>query len=352
MLETLLPDEPEYELLIDDTPNNHVGRQICAAAVQHDGAAPKTGKGVGYGVCFVTIGLAVRLPGISDRVFCLPYAARVWWPKKSMNKPKGAQYKSKTDLAAQLVRLTKSWVRSAVTLRVIVDGAYSNNKLIVNRPKGVRITGKLRTDAALYALVEPQKKRGIGRPRLKEERLPTPQTIFNDPTHVWDGIWICLSGKETMLAVHQFQAIWYKAAKNEPLSIVLVRDPDGKYPDTAYFDTDTTASDQETIQRYSHRWSTEITYRETKSPLGSGDPQCRKEKAVLRTPMIAYWSYSLVVIWFVTQLRNVRVPQGRSGLLLGHEHAEFGSMGVPSFNELVSFLITVFGFGHRLAPAR
>lgn len=103
--------------------------------------------------------------------------------------------------------------------------------------------------------------------------------------------------------MHQFQAIWYKAAANEPLSIVLVRDPAGEYPDTAYFDTDATASDQETIQRFSHRWSTEITYRETKTLLGSADPQCRKEESVLRAPMMAYWSYSLVVIWFVTQLR-------------------------------------------------
>lgn len=303
IVETLLPDETEYEAVVDDTLHNHAGPKICCAAVQHDGAAPKTGKRIGYGVCFVTIGLAVRLPGISDRVFCLPYAARVWWPKKSKNKPKHARYKTKTQLAVQLIRLTKSWMPPGVTLRVIVDGAYSNNKLIRNRPEGVHITGKLRTDAALYAPVEPERKRGIGRPRKKGERLPTPRAIFNEPTRVWQWIWICLYGKETILAVHQFVAIWYKGAGNEPLSIVLVRDPTGEYPDVAYFDTDTAASDEQTIQRFSHRWSTEITYRETKSLLGSADPQCRKQKSVERTPMIAYWCYSLVVAWFVKQVR-------------------------------------------------
>ena len=101
--------------VIDDTLNNLVGRKICGAATQHDGAAPKTGKPVGYGVCFVTIGLAVRLPGISDRVFCLPFAARLWWPKKAKTKPKGARYKTKTQLAAQLIKLTRSCVILATT---------------------------------------------------------------------------------------------------------------------------------------------------------------------------------------------------------------------------------------------
>lgn len=303
IVEILLPNESEYEVIIDDTLEDHVGQQICGAGVQHDGNAPKTGKPIGYGVCFVTIGLAVRLPGISGRVFCLPYAARLWWPKKSKNKPKMARHKTKTELAAELVKLTKSWMNPGVTLRVIVDGGYSNNKLVKNSPQGVHVTGKVRTDAALYALVEPNATPKMGRRRKKGDRLSTPKEMFRDPDIVWEWIWTRLYGKETIVAVHQFKAIWYKVAGNEPLSIVLVRDPAGKYPDSAYFDTDTTASDEETIVRFSHRWSTEITYRETKSLLGSADPQCRKEASVKRAPMMAYWSYSFVVLWFVTQFR-------------------------------------------------
>ncbi len=271
--------------------------------MQHDGNAPKTGKPVGYGVCFVTIGLAVRLPGISERVFCMPFAARLWWPRKTKHKPKRARYKTKNQLALQLIKLTRSWMPSGVTLRVIVDGGYSNKTLLRNRPKGVHITGKVRTDAALYALAEPDPTPRRGRPRKKGERLPTPHCMLDDLNLDWEWIELCLYGKQTVVVVYRFEAIWYKAAGNEPLSIVLVWDPTGEYPDSVYFDTDTTASDEETIQRFSHRWSTEITYRETKSLLGAADPQCRKESSVKRAPMMAYWSYSLVVIWFVGQLR-------------------------------------------------
>ena len=303
IVDTLLPGVPEIELVLDDTLNSHVGKKIFGAGFQHDGAAPKTGKPIGYGVCFVIIGVVVRLPGISDRVFCLPYAARLWWPEKAKVKPVGEKHQSKSELGAELIRLTRSWLDPSVTLRVIVDGGYSNKQLLQGRPQGVHITGKVRMDAALYALVaqDPSTKRG--RPRKKGDRLPCPRSIFTHGGTQWEWIWISLYGQETIVSVHRFKAIWYKAAGNEPLSIVMVRDPSGKYPDTVFFDTDTGASDEETIQRYTHRWSIEITNREAKSLLGSADPQCRCEKSVSRAPLMAYWSYCLVVVWFVDQFR-------------------------------------------------
>lgn len=303
IVETFLSGAMEYESVVDDTLHTHMGPKIFGAAVQHDGNAPKTGKPVGYGVCFVTIGLAVRLQGISERVFCLPFAARLWWPQKTKYKPTGARYKTKNQLALELINLTRSWMPNAVTLRVIVDGGYSNRILLGNRPEGVHITGKVRSDAALYSVPEPYSKPMRGRPRKKGERLSTPKSMFNDLNLDWDWIDVCLYGKQVVVVVYRFKAVWYKAAGNEPLSIVLVWDPTGEYPDTVYFDTDTASSEEATIERFSHRWSTEITYRETKSLLGADDPQCRKELSVRRAPMMAYWSYSLVIIWFVEQLR-------------------------------------------------
>jgi hypothetical protein len=265
----------------------------------------------GYGLCFVIIGVAVRLPGLSNRAFCLPYAVRLWWPAKAKTKPKGGVYRTKPQLAEELVRLTRSWIDSSITLRVIVDGGYSNRHLLRDRPEGVHITGKLRMDAALYDLVEPESGRN-GRPRKKGARLPALKSIFNSGDTEWDWNWIKLYGHETIVWVYRFNAIWYKAAGNAPLSIVLVRDPAGKYPDTAFFDTDMGASDIVTVRRYTRRWGTEITNRETKGLLGSADPQCRTEKSVTRTPLMAYWSYSLLVVWFVGQFRmgkNLLIPR-------------------------------------------
>jgi hypothetical protein len=293
----------EIELVLDDTLNSHVGKKIFGAGFQHNGNAPKIGKPIGYGVCFVIIGVVVRLPGISERLFCLPYATRLWWPEKAKVKPVGEKHRSKSELAEGLIRLTRSWLDPSITLRIIVDGGYSNKQLLQGRPRGVHITGKVRMDAALYAVALQKPKTKRGRPRKKGDRLPCPKWIFTHDENQWEWIWITLYGQETIVSVYRFEAIWYKAAGNEPLSIVMVRDPGGKYPDTVFFDTDTAASDTETIQRFSHRWSIEITNRETKSLLGSEDPQCRCKESVTRAPLMAYWSYSFVVVWFVSQFR-------------------------------------------------
>jgi hypothetical protein len=306
IVDTLLAGATEIELILDDTLNNHVGKKIFGAGIQHDGDAPKTGRPIGYGVCFVIIGVAVRLPGISDRVFCLPYAARLWWPQKTKVKPVGEKHQSKSQLGAELIRLTRSWLDPSITLRVIVDGGYSNKQLIQGRPEGVHITGKVRMDAALYAVAPQQPTGKRGRPRKKGGRVPCPRSIFTHGGSQWEWIWISLYGKETIVSVYRFEAIWYKAAGNEPLSIVMVRDPSGKYPDTVFFDTDTAAPDAQTIQRFSHRWSIEITNRETKSLLGSADPQCRCRESVTRAPLMAYWSYCFVVVWFVDQFHRGR----------------------------------------------
>ena len=304
IVDTLLPGVTEIELVLDDTLNNHVGKKIFGAGIQHDGDAPKTGKPIGYGVCFVIIGVVVRLPGISDRVFCLPYAARLWWPEKAKVKSQGKQYKTKSQLGAELIRLTRSWLDPSTTLRVIVDGGYSNKELLQGRPQRAHVTGKLRIDAALYGTVASGQPKKRGRPRKKGQRLPTPESIFNNPATKWEWIRMSLYGKETIVSVYRFEAIWYKAAANELLSIVLVRDPAGQYPDMAFFDTDTQALDEQTITRFTHRWSIEITNRETKSLLGSADSQCRCETSVTRAPLLAYWSYCFVVIWFVSQFRT------------------------------------------------
>lgn len=326
IVETLLPGETELEVVLDDTLNNHVGKKIFGAGFQHDGAAPKTGKPIGYGVCFVIIGVVVRLPGISERAFCLPYAARLWWPQKATVRPVGERHQSKSELGAELIRLTRSWLDPGITLRVIVDGGYSNKQLLQGRAQGVHVTGKVRMDAALYAPAPQEPSRKRGRPRKKGERLPSPRQLFHHRQTPWEWIWISLYGQETIVEVYRLEAIWYNAAGNEPLSVVLVRDPAGKYPAMAFFDTDTGASDKETIQRYTHRWSMEITNRETKGLLGSADAQCRSKESVLRAPLMAYWSYCLVAVWFVTQYRMGKDLILRPAPWYAKKHITFSDM--------------------------
>ena len=134
MLDILVPRGAEILLVVDDTLNKHRGKRITGAGWQHDGSAFGNKKRKGYGVCFVIIGLAVRLDGIAERVFCLPYAARLWWPPRAKVKPKGMPYKTKPELAVELMRLTRSWIDDDRVIRVIVDKGFTCNAVINGRP--------------------------------------------------------------------------------------------------------------------------------------------------------------------------------------------------------------------------
>jgi hypothetical protein len=104
-------------------------------------------------------------------------------------KPVGEKHHSESELGAQLIRLTRSWLDPSITMRVIVDGGYSNKQMSRGRPQGVHITEKVRVNAALYAVVQkPTSKRGC--PRKKGDRLPCPKSIFTHNESQWEWIWI------------------------------------------------------------------------------------------------------------------------------------------------------------------
>jgi hypothetical protein len=62
IVETVLTDASEEKVIVDDTLNSRMGKKICGARLRCDRNAPIDGKPVGSGVCFVIVGVVVRLP--------------------------------------------------------------------------------------------------------------------------------------------------------------------------------------------------------------------------------------------------------------------------------------------------
>jgi len=303
---TFLTGVTEVVCVVDDTLNKHWGKKICGAGYQHDGSVPQGERPVRFGVCFVLIGVMVRLPGLSERVFCLPFAARLWWPDNAPVKPKSLVVRKKPELARELIVTVRDWLDDDIGLRVVTDIGYSTKTILKDRLPGVRITGKIRTHSALHEVWEtdPQIPRRRGRQNKKGKRLPQPKAMFASADTGWRNSRIRLYGKDVSMLVHEFKAVWARSAGNVPLKIVLARDPKGVHDDSVFFDTDPDRPAEEILSTYSGRWSVEIAIRETKGLLGCADPQCRSEKSVFRAPMISYWAYCLVVVWFVEQYRG------------------------------------------------
>jgi len=319
IVDGLVPAGSEVVVILDDTLNKHRGKKIAGAGWQHDGSAPKHSKRKGYGLCFVIIGVAVRLPDISERVLCLPFAARLWWPANAKVKPQGMLSSPKTELGADLIKLARSWLPEDRRLRVVADISYTCKRVIESLPEGTSQTGRVRMDSSLYEVAVCPLKRPRGRPRTKGKRLPTPKEMFSDQSLNWRPTTVVSYGKKTEVLVYEFYALWYHTLGSQIVLFVLVHDLSGAHADAVFLETDCLARPKQIVGRYSSRWSIEITIRETKQLLGSAEPQCRTEKAVRRTPMMAYWAYSLVVLWFVSQFNQGKRLMIEFGPWYGHK---------------------------------
>jgi hypothetical protein len=116
-------------------------------------------------------------------------------------------------------------------------------------------------------------------------------------------------GLHAHLAVKTIQALYYKAGRDRLLTIVLVRDLEGKRPDQMFYCTELTWSARDILSAYACRWAIECTFENCKQLLGLEDPANRLAKAVERTAPMALILYSLVVVWFhQTGHRSVRFP--------------------------------------------
>jgi hypothetical protein len=151
-------------------------------------------------------------------------------------------------------------------------------------------------DAALWTPPPPRAPAQTGRPRKRGCRLPTPQQFAQARCH-WHRLPVRLYGRDVIPRVFQLTALWYVALRDQPVHIVMVRDPAGRRRDEAFFCTDVEARASFILQSYARRWTLEVAFRDAKQHLGFGDPQNQTAKAVQRTAPMAFLVYDLVLLW-------------------------------------------------------
>ncbi len=161
---------------------------------------------------------------------------------------------------------------------------------------------------------------GVGRPRVKGQRLPNPKAWAANKKAKWKRIKLKLYGKRVTLLVLNRKCLWYTATGRELVHVIVTRDPKGNYEDRAFFSTDLTANPTQLLERFAKRWLIEVSFRDAKQLLGLTDPQngfsrgskepgrpkpgpqprgSRGQKAVQRTVPFIWTVYGIVVIWYL-----------------------------------------------------
>lgn len=281
IVRTLLPDGAALTVAVDDTLFKRRGKKVFGAAWQHDGAA-RGDKPVGFGVCFVVLGIIVDLP-FRTRPFCLPVAARLWRPKTGT---------SKVDIAAALVKQLALWHRDR-PIHLVADAAY-HGPALRHLPCRITVTTRLPASAVLYDLAPPPTGKR-GRPRLKGDRLGTPADLA--ATATFTTAQVRRYGRTDAVRTAEIRCLWYGSFHTQVVRVILIRETDTD-TDLALVTTDLATPAEAVVSRYAWRWSIEVTFEEAREHLGAGQARNRVRQAVERTTPFSLYCYTIVVIWY------------------------------------------------------
>ena len=338
-------DQPLF-VLVDDTLARKGGKGISLASMHHDPLLSSARKPFfSFGHVWVVLAIWVPLPLGERRGFALPVLFRLYrsskrggqrdasaHPTAGKRQAKAAEaaasedQRTKLELARELIQVVARWAGQR-TVYVVADSLYAGRTLLEQRPSNVHIISRLRMDAALWTPPAPRRPGQKGRSRRRGIRLPAPQALAKSRRH-WHQLPVQLYGRRVTTQVFRLTALWYVALRDQPVRIVVVRDPAGRRRDEAFFCTDGTVGAAFVLEAYARRWTLEVAFRDGKQQLGFEDPQNQTAPAVRRTAPLAFLVYDLVWLWAAEQARAGTEPSWLRRPWDPHKR-------VPSFRDLL-----------------
>jgi hypothetical protein len=327
----LLPRDSIIELAVDDTLVRRYGPRVVGVGMHHDTVRSSHGyHAVTPGHKWVVVSVIVRLP-FGQYAVALPLLSALYSTQKHArrNRQKRMYRRHRTvqELALLLVRILVRWAPGR-RFRVLADGAYATHELTgafsgasgYKALRRVRLVSRLRQDAATWA--EPPAYSGRGRPRVRGQRLPTPEQVAAGPSTRWERITVqWYGGTRKVVTVCWREGLWYKSGTGgKRIRWVLVRDPEGRRRDEVFFTTDLDMKPGEIIESYVRRWPQEVTFEEVRTHLGLETLRNWSARAVVRSAPLVLGLYSLVVVWYAlhvpaSQQQPQRSPWYRKGAI-------------------------------------
>lgn len=317
-----IPADQPLLILVDDTLARKTGKGIALATMHHDPLLSTARKPFcSFGHVWVVLALWVPLPMGGSRGFALPLLFRLdvgakrGGTKDAPGRPRRGTRQQTADkayaahprptklaLARELLALVAGWADGR-TVYAVVDSAYAARPLLEGRPANVEMLSRLRPDAALWARPGRRRPGQRGRPRKRGHRLPTPKAMAATRRR-WDPLPLTRYGRQVTPLVFGCTALWYGALRDQPVRIVVVRDPSGRRRDEAFFCTDLTVDPAFMLTGYARRWTIEVAFHDQKQVLGFEDPQNQTPEAVARTAPMAGLVYDLVLLWYAARLQQ------------------------------------------------
>lgn len=293
LLKPLVADASRLVLALDDTPTQRYGPQVQGAGVHHNPTPGPAGSPFVYGHVWVVLGLLVAHP--LGGIVALPLLARLYIRQKHLGaiaaKHRPA-FATKLVMAVDLVQWAHGWLSMwGKAVWVVADGAYA--KAPVLKPLlglGVTVVSRLRKDAALCSVPEPEPKRRGPRRVYGKHRVSLAKRAGQKGG--WATGTFTVYGKAVVKTFKTFEATWRPAGG--AIRVVLVAEPKGW---VAFFCTDTTATVADILGLVADRFSLETCFRDLKQTVGAGQQQVRGVASNVGCFHLCAWAFTLTEVW-------------------------------------------------------
>jgi hypothetical protein len=303
----LVPAGVPVVLGADDTVERRSGRKITAKGCYRDAVRSSRKHVVKcFGLKWVSLMVLVPVPW-ARRVWALPFLAALCQPKGKAHK---GRHKTSVDWVRQMMKQARRWLPTRL-LVLVVDGGFAAVALaLACVDSQVTLVARLRLDAALSHPPAPQPPSKRGRKPTKGKRhrsLKVWAARSNTPWEELEVDWY--RGERKALWIFSRTALWYTPGQ-APVAIrfVLVRDPEGKLSDAAFFCTDLQATPERILGWVVMRWSVEVTFEEARTHLGLETQRQWSDQAIARTTPVLLGLFSLVTVLALRLCPSGQIP--------------------------------------------
>jgi len=297
VVKTFSPEEQPLVFGIDDTIERRWGQQIAARGIYRDPVRSSKSHVVkASGLRWISLMLLTAIPW-AERVWALPFMT-VLAPSERYYEARGRRPQTLTERAQQMIVQLRRWLPGR-PLVIVGDSSYAALELLAacqGLSEPVTVVTRLRLDAALYEPAPPYA--GMGRPRKKGKRLPTPQHILDSPETQWTTIEVrWYDGQIRTMEIASDTAVWFHYGKPAvPIRWVLVRDPAEEYETVCLLCTDQAILPLQIIEWFVRRWQLEVTFEEARRHLGVETQRQWSDKAIARTTPLLMGLFSWITL--------------------------------------------------------
>lgn len=296
VLDHLTPDGPVY-LVGDDTVDGHPGRSVYGKARHRDPVrSTHAYTAWRYGHKWVVLAVLVRFP-FAARRWALPVLIDLYRTPE-VSRAEGRLHRTPARLVCRLLRVLLARFPDR-TFVFAGDSSYGTHEVarFCHRHRDrLTLVSKCHPDANLF--LPPPPYTGVGRPRVKGDRLPKPRQAAATArrtrlTVAWYG------GSTRRVETASGTGHWYKAGEGlVPIRWVFVHDATGTHRDEYLFTTATGLSPGRVVATYCGRWNIETTFQESRSCLGLETTRGWCRTTVLRAAPCLFGLYSVVAVLF------------------------------------------------------